>query len=559
MGIGCFVKGELQHVKRNIMYKNLEDLLDLPFLQSLQEKLNAVYSFPSEIIDNDGKILTAVARQDICNIFHRRNPESAKKCLRYNKAISENQYGKQPGFKYKCPLGLTEIVSPIIIDGHNMGIFVTGQFFTEEADIEFFKNQAGKYGFEEDAYLKALEKVPVWSKEKLSLSKELTKGALDIIMRLGIKTSIEIEIRKIRKESEERLKFYTYNSPLAIIEWDSDFTVTLWSGGAEKIFGWKSEEVTGRKIMDINMIYEPDIPIVEDTMARLIAEKDNVLVSNNRNYRKDGSIIYCVWYHTILHDGAGNMLYILSQVLDVTESVEYDKKLLHLNADKDRFISILSHDLRSPLGGVVSISSMLKEEIRKSGNDIMEEMVNLLYDSVVGTLGLLEETLEWAKARQGRIPFEPKTLMFNDICENIIKSLNATAASKNIIISCSAANSLTVFADTGMIQTIMRNLVSNAIKFTDKGGSIWINAEESDNCVTISVSDNGIGIKPENLAMLFNNSQIFTTRSTSNESGAGLGLLLCKEFIEKHSGRIWAESKYGEGCKFRFTLPAKTI
>lgn len=541
------------------MYKNLEDLLDLPFLQSLQEKLNAVYAFPSEIIDNDGKVLTAVARQDICNIFHRRNPESAKKCLRYNKAVSENQYGKQSGFNYKCPLGLTEIVSPIIIDGHCKGIFVTGQFFTEEADIEFFKYQAERYGFDENAYLKALEKIPVWSEEKFALSNELTKGALDVIMRLGIKTSFEIDIKNIRKESEERLKFYTYNSPLAVVEFDSEFTVTLWSGGAEKIFGWKSEEVTGRKIMDLNMIYEPDIPIVEDTMARLIAEKENVLVSKNRNYRKDGSIIYCVWYHTILHDGAGKMQYILSQVVDVTESVEYDKKLLHLNADKDRFISILSHDLRSPLGGAVSISLMLKEEIRKAGNDKMEEMVYVLCDSVVGTLGLLEETLEWAKARQGRIPFEPKTLGFKDIYENIIKSLNATAASKNIIISCSMPNSLTVYADTGMIQTIMRNLLSNAIKFTDKGGGIWINAEESDNCVTISVSDNGIGIKPENLPMLFNNSQIFTTRGTSDESGTGLGLLLCKEFIERHGGRIWAESKYGKGCEFRFTLPAKTI
>jgi PAS domain S-box-containing protein len=551
------IEGYLKLLNRINMENNLEDLLDLPFLQGLQEKLNSVYAFPSAIIDNNGKVLTAVGRQEICTIFHRSNPESAKQCLGNDKHKSENNYCKEPACRYNCTLGLTELVSPIVINGQHKGIFVTGQFFTEKADIELFKNQSEKYGFEENAYLKAIEKVPVWSAETIALCGDLTKGALDVIIRLGVRKAIEIDINRIRQESEERLKFYTYHSPLAVIEWDSDFKVTLWTGGAEKMFGWKPEEVTGRKIMDLNLVYEPDIPIVEDTIRQLKAKKDDVLISNNRNLRKDRKIINCVWYNTIMHDQSGNMAYILSQVLDVTETVEYEKKLINLNTDKDRFLSVLSHDLRSPIGGVVSLTCLLKDEVIKTGNKTLEDIANVLYASSAETLNLLEETLEWANAKQGNLPFEPITLLFSDICGNIIKTLHATAAAKNITISCSADDNLTLFGDHEMIRTVLRNMVSNAIKFTYKGGNILIKALETEGFITVSVTDNGTGILPENLPLLFDNSQIITTRGTCAEKGTGLGLLLCRAFIEQHGGTIWAESTYGSGSVFSFTLPTK--
>jgi len=161
----------------------------------------------------------------------------------------------------------------------------------------------------------------------------------------------------------------------------------------------------------------------------------------------------------------------------------------------------------------------------------------------------------WARTQQGKIPFKPQILSFTDICKNILEILNPNANAKNITINYSAADLLNVFADIDMLKTILRNLLSNAIKFTHNNGTININAEENSGNVTISVSDNGIGIAPDNLTKLFDISQIQTTTGTAEEKGTGLGLLLCKEFVEKHGGKIWVESEVGMGSNFKFTIP----
>jgi signal transduction histidine kinase len=149
-------------------------------------------------------------------------------------------------------------------------------------------------------------------------------------------------------------------------------------------------------------------------------------------------------------------------------------------------------------------------------------------------------------------------LIFRDICLDIFEILNSNANAKNITINYSAPDEINIFADIDMFKAVLRNLVSNAIKFTNNGGAININAEENSGNVTISVSDNGIGIKPHDLTKLFDISQVRTTTGTSEETGTGLGLLLCKEFVEKHGGKIWVESEVGKGSDFKFTLPIST-
>jgi len=161
----------------------------------------------------------------------------------------------------------------------------------------------------------------------------------------------------------------------------------------------------------------------------------------------------------------------------------------------------------------------------------------------------------WARTQQGSFSFNPQKLSFTDICKNILEMLNSNAEAKNIAINCLTADKLIVFADIDMFKTVLRNLVSNAIKFTNTGGTININAEQTNSNVTISVSDNGIGIIPDILTKLFDISEVITTMGTEEESGTGMGLLLCKEFVEKHGGKIWVESEVGKGSKFEFTLP----
>jgi CheY-like chemotaxis protein/nitrogen-specific signal transduction histidine kinase len=232
-----------------------------------------------------------------------------------------------------------------------------------------------------------------------------------------------------------------------------------------------------------------------------------------------------------------------------------NKQLEKLNFDKDRFISILGHDLKSPVNNILGFSEILADEINSPNKDEIEEIAKNINKSAKITNMLLEDILIWARAQQGKIPFKPQILSFADICKNILENLNPNADAKNIALDYSKVDHLTVFADIDMLKTVLRNLVSNAIKFTNSGGRININAEENPGNVIISVLDNGIGIPPDDLTKLFDISQVLSTKGTAKETGTGLGLLLCKEFVEKHGGKIWVESEEGKGSRFSFTLP----
>ena len=243
------------------------------------------------------------------------------------------------------------------------------------------------------------------------------------------------------------------------------------------------------------------------------------------------------------------------------ESILANKELkqsLQLNSDKDLFISILAHDLRGPFNALLGLSELLSENIRQYNIDEIENLVNQIKNSAQNTYILLEDILMWVRTQTGKIPFEPQKLSFADICKDILEILQPSANTKNITINYSAIDEINVFADKDMLKTVLRNLISNAIKFTNKNGAININSVENSGNVTISVSDNGIGISQDNLAKLFDISKVLTTKGTAEETGTGLGLLLCKEFVEKHGGKIWVESEYGKGSDFKFTMPIFT-
>jgi len=234
-----------------------------------------------------------------------------------------------------------------------------------------------------------------------------------------------------------------------------------------------------------------------------------------------------------------------------------NNELKTLNADKDRFISILAHDLKSPFNSILGFLSLLTKNIRKYDIDKIEKQLNFVNKSAQNTFNLLEDILMWVRANSAKIPFEPQKMDFGTICTEVIESLQLTANNKSISVYNRVPDNMSIFADRNMLTTVLRNLASNAIKFTDKGGKIEIYAKQEDTHIIISVSDNGVGIKPTTITKLFDITQKVSTEGTANESGTGLGLLLCKEFVEKNGGEIWVESEVGKGSDFKFSLPCK--
>lgn len=232
-----------------------------------------------------------------------------------------------------------------------------------------------------------------------------------------------------------------------------------------------------------------------------------------------------------------------------------NEELKKLNTDKDRFMSILAHDLKSPFNALLGLSELLAKNINKYDSEKIESFVSNINKLAKNTYELLQDLLMWTQSQSGKIHFEPKELVFKVFCTEVIEALKPVSDAKNITINLASADEITLFADADMLKTILRNLVSNAIKFANIGGQIDIFAEYNPENVTITVSDNGIGINPDKLSKLFDAAQLHSTVGTNNEKGTGLGLLLCKDFVEKHGGKIWVESEEGKGSNFKFTLP----
>jgi PAS domain S-box-containing protein len=234
---------------------------------------------------------------------------------------------------------------------------------------------------------------------------------------------------------------------------------------------------------------------------------------------------------------------------------EQNTELLKLNADKDRFMAILAHDLKSPFNALLGLSEVLSANLRTFELDKIEILVGLINKSAKNTYNLLEDLLMWTRSQSGKIPFQPVDNELHNICEDVLEDLKFNADNKQITITNQVSKETHVYADLEMMKTILRNLISNAIKFTLPEGKVYISAERTNQEVCISVSDSGVGIPPEILINLFDISLLNSTKGTANEGGTGLGLMLCKDFVEKHGGKIWAESTEEVGSNFKFTLP----
>jgi len=253
-------------------------------------------------------------------------------------------------------------------------------------------------------------------------------------------------------------------------------------------------------------------------------------------------------------------------VRDITESrkakeilQENEARLSELNATKDKFFSIIAHDLRSPFNSILGFSNILAEQIKEKNYEGIESYANILQNSAQRALSLLMNLLEWSRSQKGLIKFSPEYVELGGLINEITELLYGSAAQKSISIVKEIPRNVHAFADIAMISTILRNLIMNAIKFTNPGGQIVILAEQKPDKIFISVSDNGVGIKKEAIGKLFRIDASSSTKGTNNETGSGLGLILCKEFVEKHEGKIWVKSEFGKGTQFCFTIPVKMI
>jgi len=263
-----------------------------------------------------------------------------------------------------------------------------------------------------------------------------------------------------------------------------------------------------------------------------------------------------------LRDTTGNIIGIVGMGRDITDrklaenEIQLKNDMLQtINAEKDKFFSILAHDLKGPLSAFLDATQILTEEIHKMSPDEIKEITISMKESASSIYGLLENLLEWSRLKQGRLDFKPERIFVKQKITNCTEILKESARKKSITLNFSLPDDIDVTADSHMFETIIRNLVSNAIKFTPKSGAIYISAtRKPDNSTEIAIRDTGIGMDKTMICRLFLLNGKTNRNGTDGEPSTGLGLLLCKEFIEKQNGKIWVESEVGKGSTFFFSL-----
>jgi PAS domain S-box-containing protein len=369
--------------------------------------------------------------------------------------------------------------------------------------------------------------------------------------------------------SYQRLTSHLENSPLAVVEWDSDFRVSRWSESAEALFGWKGDEVLGKHVNEWQFVFPEDLNAVESVTFRQRVGVEVQGVLYNRNYTKDGSVVHCEWYNSVLHDDAGKLVSVLSLVLDVTARKQAEEERAALlvrerdarrhaeQADrlKDEFLATLSHELRTPLTSILGWASMIRNgEVEGTSAD---RAIETIERNARSQARLIDDLLDVSRIITGNLRLELHPLNLEPIVEAAVDALRPTADAKGVQLQTEFSSSpCLVRGDANRLRQVIWNLLSNAIKFTQRGGSVQIDLKCVGSMVRLSVSDTGEGISAEFLPYVFDRFRQAEGSISRRQGGLGLGLAVVRHLVELHGGNVSAESHgLGKGSTFTVDLP----
>jgi PAS domain S-box-containing protein len=552
--------------KHQMTYK-LEDLIDLKLIQTLQEKLNEIYPFPSAIIDNDGKILTAVAWQDICTKFHRVNKESELECIKSDKYISEHLHEANPAVSYNCPHGMVDNSIPIIIEGIHYANFFIGQLFLEKPDIEFFKKQAKRYGFDEKTYLEAVKRVPIWAKDKLEKHLVFIKEFVEALGLIGHKQLKQIEAQRLVDKKE---KFLAHSQQIANVgSWELDLVANhlIWSAETYRIFGLEPQEFDESNDAFLECVHPADRATVNTAYAESVLKRRDGFDIEHRIVRKRTGEIRFV-HEKCLHerDEKGKIVLSIGIVQDITERKQKELELINAKEkaeESDRlktaFLSNMSHEIRTPMNGILGFAELLNNPHLSS--DDQQKFVQIINSSGARMLNTINDIINISKIESGLVEANIDETNINEKIEFIYNFFKPEVENKKLHFSFKnglQSKEAIIKTDNEKIYGILTNLVKNAIKFT-KEGSIELGYELKGEYLKFFVKDTGIGIFKKQKKIIFERFRQGNESNSRSYDGSGLGLSISKSYVRMLGGEIWVESEEGLGSTFYFTIPYNPV
>ena len=399
------------------------------------------------------------------------------------------------------------------------------------------------------------------------------------------------QVEEEAQEAHQRLTFHVENSPLAVIEWDSDFRVSRWSASAERLYGWKADEVLGKHVSEWHFVFDEDVDAVAQVTNRQRVGVELHGIQRNRNYTKDGAVLYCEWYNSVLHDESGKLVSVLSLVLDVTDrklaeeertallARERDLRKRAEEADrlKDEFLATLSHELRTPLTSILGWATLIRNgEVDRVEN--LDRALEIIERNARSQARLIDDLLDVSRIITGNLQLEVRPLNLAPIVEVATDALRPAADAKGIQIGIDLDSTrCLVRGDANRLRQVIWNLLMNGIKFTPRGGRVSLRLEcitTDSTCVPsplpvpplpsspyisyvrLTVSDTGDGITTEFLPYVFHRFRQEEGSISRKAGGLGLGLAVVRHLVELHGGSVSAESGGpGKGSIFTVDLP----
>lgn len=559
----------------------LSEIINVDSVQSLMEDFQKLTGIGAAILDMEGKILVKAGWQEICQNFHRVNPESFKHCLESDTYLSE---GVEKGSYriYKCKNNLWDISTPIMLGEKKIGNLFLGQFFfdDEEPDVSYFRKQAKKFRFDEEAYLKALFKVKRLTREKVELAMSFYAKFAELISEVSYQgfsfyNSLKENQKILESLNETENKYATLVNGMSegLMMVDNDDRILFANYQLVEITGYSMKEMIGKIGYELLFDKQNQLVIKKKNANRLdgISEKYKVQLK-----RKDGELIWVRISGSPVTDKNDKVIGSIGVITDLSDLVRAEEKLKEKNDEMEKFMYITSHDLRSPMvnikgfcrelvSGAKSIYNLIDSfstdfknerlmELKRSIDEIYRkdivDSLNHIDFSTKKIDALLEGLL--LLSRQGTVELKMRKIDPNPIISNIILNNDYLIRQKKVETILERLPSL--ITDTEMFSRIFTNLIENAIKYLspDRPGRIKISYFFKQKSIVFCVEDNGVGIDKQYHEAIFN---LFLRLDQSNTQGEGLGLSVVKKSVQRLGGDIWLESENGSGTSFFVSLP----
>ncbi len=369
----------------------------------------------------------------------------------------------------------------------------------------------------------------------------------------------EIIERKAKEVEIQKLSQAMQQSPASVIITNTNGIIEYVNPKFTKVTGYSFDEVIGKnpRILKSGVTTDDEYKSLWETIRDGKEWKGEF-----HNVKKSGEVFWELATISPVKNDFGTVTHYIAVKEDITERkmaekalVRSEAKLKELNTTKDKFFSIIGHDIKSVFNSLLLATDLLKQHIELQNFEEIALLSDMLKEAAQNGYALLDNLLSWSRMQTGRVKYNPVSINLFDTFRVVLSLYKPSLEEKNISVDVDIDKSAEIVADRFMLETVLRNLISNAIKFSKSGDTIQLIAKHIDGSIKISVIDQGVGIDENDIPKLFRIETSYSTPGTNNETGTGLGLILCKEFVRKHNGKIWVESKLGVGTSIHFTIP----